>query len=167
MFWNKFHNWRIIKLGAINGILFGTLLELTLRARYSYGMYVFNQTPLPPDMHIQIAPYPFKWWYLPLLSLVLVTLASFLVNRYLAKYLKSSIWLWQVIGFVAVLEACVYSAITIWYQWYYSRFDFLGMDYLLHAIKSEQSICLRVLPVVLAFNLIFALMLRFRKARLP
>lgn len=161
MILRKLHNLSGVELGAISGMLFGILLESVLRSIYLYETHVQEQTLLPLDVHIQMMPYPSSWWYLPLFSLVLITLASFLVHRYFARHIKSSVWLWQVIGLVAVLEACLYSVIVIWYQWYHSQFDFLGIDYLV-LIKGDLRIILRVLPVVLGFNLLFALALRFR-----
>ncbi|MCA1592530.1 MAG: hypothetical protein LC754_07750 [Acidobacteria bacterium] len=155
-----------IILGAINGILFGMLLELIFRSIFLYEKYVQRQSPISPGLHIDMAPYPFSWWYLPVLFLVLVTLASLLVHRYLSSHIKSRIWLWQVIGFAAVLECCLYAAILSWYHWY-RGFAFLGVADLVQAMESGLKTCLLFLPVALVFNLLFAVGLRFRKVELP
>lgn len=155
-----------IKLGAINGILFGTLLELICRSIFFYERYVQERTPLSPGLNIDMAPYPFSWWYLPILFLVLVTMASFIVHRYLSARIKSHIWLWQVIGVVAVLECFLFAAILNWYHWY-RGFAFLGTEDLAQAVGSELKLCLLFLPVAILFNLLFAIGLHFRKVELP
>ena len=156
----------LVELGAINGILLGSLFELALRSIYLLERYSQERTPLPPDVHIQMASYPFAWWYLPLLSLVLVTLASFLVRRYLARRVTSAFLLWQVIGVMAVLGLCAYVIIVVWYRWYSSETILPAAEYLAHVLTTELGIVLRVTPFVLGFNLLFALALRSRKARL-
>jgi hypothetical protein len=158
--------WEAVKLGAINGLLFGTLSELIFRSMFLYERYVQHQTPISPGLHIQEAPYPFNWWYLPALFLVLVTLASLVVHRYLTQFIKSAVWLWLIIGIVAVFGCGIYAVIMAsWYQWR-SEFDFLGMDYLAQAIKSDLKICLLFLPIALAFNLLFSKVLCFWKVKL-
>ena len=160
-------SWEAIRFGAINGVLFGTSLELTLRLIFLYERHVQNQTPISPDPHIQMAPYPFNWWYLPALFLALVTLASFIVHRYLAQHIKSAMWLWQIIGIVAVVGCGLYAVIMIsWYQWR-SEFDFLGLGSLAPAIKSDLGLCLLFLPIAVAFNLLFSKVLRYWKVPLP
>jgi hypothetical protein len=155
-----------IKLGAINGILFGTLLELTFRSIFFYERHVQERMPISPGLNIDMAPYPFNWWYLPILFLILVTLASFLMHWYLSERIKSHLWLWQIIGFVAVLECCLYAAILNWYHWF-RGFDFLGTEDLAQAMGSDLKICLLFLPVAILFNLLFAIGLHFRKVELP
>jgi hypothetical protein len=154
-------------LGAVNGILFGASLELISRSIFLYEGYVQAQTPTPPDLHIQMAPYPFNWWYLPTLFLALVALASFIAHRYLAGRVKSALWLWQAIGIMAVAECGLYAVIMIvWYQWR-GGFGFLGMGYLAQAIKSDLKLCLVLLPLAVVFNLLFSKALRSWKVALP
>jgi len=159
--------WEAVKLGAINGILFGTLSELIFRSMFLYEGHVQNQTPISPDLHILMAPYPFNWWYLPALFLALVTLSSFIVHQYLAQHIKSVIWLWQIVGIVAVAGFGLYALIMIgWYQWR-SELDFLGIDSLAPAIKSDLGLCLLFLPIAVAFNILFSKVLRYWKVPLP
>lgn len=155
-----------IKYGAINGFLFGALAEMTLRSVSIYESYM--QTPLPPDVFIETVTYRFSWWYLPLLSTAFLTTASFLVHRYLSRYAKSIIWRWQVIAFVAALANCLYSVMIILYHWQSSeQSGLLGTEVLVHVISMDIRVLINTLPVLLAFNLIFALILQFRETRLP
>lgn len=157
--------WNAIRLGAINGITFGVFFEITLRSIFLYESYIQKQTSISSDMHIHTTSYPFSWWFLPILSLVFITLASFLANQYLAHRIKSIFWLWQIIGFIAVLECYLYGAIMSCWEWY--RFDFVYVEDVMRAMYGNLITCLRVLPIVLVFNLLFAIALRFRKPLLP
>ena len=158
----KSHNWNALELGAVCGLLFGILSEIIFRSIFLYEGYVH-----PPiksaEFSIDMAPYPFSWWYLPLLWLILVALASYFVHRYLARHIKSSIWLWQVVGIVAVLEGCSFSFILVVYGWY-SQFGHWEARVLWEGIIDstlrELKIGLFFLPFLLVFNLIFVMVLR-------
>jgi H+/Cl- antiporter ClcA len=87
-----------LQLGAINGLAFGILAEFVIRLIHGRERLLLRESSSDSGVTIETMPYPLSWWYLPLLSLVLVTLASVFVHRYLAHYLKSQIWRWQAIG---------------------------------------------------------------------
>jgi hypothetical protein len=166
MIWNRHRNLSVVELGAINGFVFGSLLELSLRAIYVYEAYMFAQTPLPTGLHICPTSYPFSWWFLPVFSFVLATLASYLTNRCFGQLIKSSFVLWQIVGFVAILGACLYSVVAVLYHWYFGEFNFLGIDYPADVIPTELIYVLRISPGVIFFNFLFARVLRLWKKRL-
>lgn len=167
MIWSKSHKLKVIALGAINGILFGVSMETVLRSLFLYEKYLRGKEPLSPNLHISYLPYPFNWWFLPLLSFVFVTLATFIVHRYFAQYIKSSIWFWQVVGVVAVLGLVVYSIPHSLYTWCFSIFDFSESYYSMEAIQQDLPILLIAFPSIALFNLLFALVLKWRKLNLP
>jgi hypothetical protein len=167
MILDKLRKMSLVELGAINGLLLGSLFELVLRSIYLLEEYSQEWAPLPPDVHIQMASYPFAWWYLPFLSLVLVTLASFCVRRYWTRRVISSVFLWQVIGALAVLGLFAYVVTVVWYKWYFSQPDLLATEYLAHVLRSELIPIVCAIPFVLGFNLFFALALRSLKPQLP
>jgi hypothetical protein len=155
----------LVELGALNGVLLGSLFELALRSIYIFE-HSRGQTLSDPGVHIQMASYPFAWWQLPFRSLVLVTLASLVARRYLARRATSSVFLWQVIGLLAVFGLCAYGVILGWYGWYVIGDSLPPTEYLAHVLMTEMSIILRVIPFVLGFNLLFAFALRPVKVQL-
>ena len=167
MILDKLHKMGLVELGAINGLLLGSLFELALRSIYLLERHSQERTPLPPDVHIQTSPYPFAWWYPPLLSLVLVTLSSFLASRYLARRVTSPVLLWQVIGVLTMLGLCAYVIIGVGYKWYSIEAVLPATEYLAHVLRTEMGIILCVSPFVLGFNLLFAFALRSRGGQLP
>ena len=160
---DKLRKMGLVELGAVNGVLLGSVFELALRSTYLLEKHLQERTPLPPDLHIQISPYPFAWWYLPFLSLVLVTLAGLSVRRYLAPNITSPFLLWQLIGGLAVLGLCAYAIIVICYNWYSTDTILSSTEYLAHVLTAEMGIILRVAPFVLGFNLLFAFALSSSK----
>ncbi len=151
-----------LELGALNGVIFGVLLEIAWHSLYLYEIYRTAQTPLPPDVHIQMAPYPFNWWTLPTLFLVTVSIASFLVHRYLSRHIKSSILLWQITGFVAIIACCLSSFVNIWYLWR-THPDLAGISFPMESFQSDIKMFLVLLPLLLVFNIVFVAVLRWRK----
>ena len=168
MIWNKSHKSKVIALGAINGILFGTMLETVLRSLFLYEKYLRDKRP-SGGFSISYSPYPFSWWYLPLLSFVFVTLATFIVHRYFSQYIKFSIWFWQTVGVVALLECAVYLILrSLYYHYlYFSEYDFLPIESLITGIESDLFMLLIASPIIAAFNLLFALVLKWRRINLP
>ena len=114
-----------------------------------------------------MAPYPFNWWHLPALFLTLATLASLSVHRCLAGHIKSAIWVWQIIGILAVAGCGLYAVIMVGWSRWRGGFGSLGVDYLAQAIKSDLKICLLFLPIALAFNLLFGRALGYWMVKLP
>ncbi len=167
MIWSKSHKLKVVALGAINGILFGTLVETVLRSLFLYEKYLRDKRPVSSNIHFSYLPYPFSWWYLPLLSFVFVTFATFVVHRYFAQHIKSSIWFWQVVGFVAVSGLVVYSIPHSLYNWCFSQFDFTKAYYSMEALQKDLLILLIAFPSIAIFNLLFALVLKWRKLNLP
>lgn len=156
---------RALELGALNGIIFGSLFEVTYRSLFLWETYRLKQTPAPEGLSIDLSPYPFRWWYLPVLSLVLVSLASLLVHRLLSRSIESTIWRWQIIGVVAVLGCFVYVCGMDGLRWY-AEFTYLGAGYLLDVVAGELRWLSFVLPLVLGYNLIFGAVLRSRNRAL-
>jgi len=161
-----FRKLNALELGAINGLIFGALLEIAWHSLYIYETYRDTQTPLPSDLHIQMAPYPFNWWTLLALFLITVSVASFLMHRYLSRFIKSSTLLWQIIGFVSILGCCVFSFIAIWKQWR-TREELSGLSFPMESFQSELRAFLTLLPLILVCNLIFVAVLRLRKVQSP
>ena len=167
MILSKSHKLKVIALGAINGILFGILMETVLRSLFLYEKYLRDKKPPLSNLNISYLPYPFNWWFLPLLSVVFVTLATFIVHRYFAQYIKSSIWFWQVVGIVAVLGLVVYSIPYSLYNWCFSKFSFPESYYSIEAMQQDLPIFLVAFPSIAVFNLLFALVLKWRNLNLP
>jgi 4-amino-4-deoxy-L-arabinose transferase-like glycosyltransferase len=151
--------WKVLELGARNGIMFGALFEVTYRTIYQWNNSQPERLiPGEPRLIIDLAPYPFRWWYLPLLSTVSVPLASLLVHRLLSRRTKSTILLWQLIGLVALLGVAIYGCSNIVYGLY--MHSHLEMDYFFwEAGLGLRLLLFPVLPLVMAYNLIFAVAL--------
>ncbi len=163
---NKSHKLKVIALGAINGLVFGTLLETILRSLFLYEKFLRNKKP-SGNFSISYLPYPFNWWFLPLMFFVAATFATFIVHRYFARFTKSNIWFWQIVGVGAVFGCAVYLTLSIFRFWYFSEYDFPIVESLKEDLKSDLFSLLVVLPFVAAFNLLFALVLKWRKLNLP
>ncbi len=121
MITEKLNKLPVIALGAINGILFGVLLEIVLRSAFLVETYLRTRKPAPVGVTICYFGY---WWYLPLLSFVTVTSATFIVHHFAAKYIKSTIWFWQILSVVIVLVFATFTIIYAFYNWYLESFEF-------------------------------------------
>ncbi len=158
----RFPYWKAIELGSLCGLLFGLLSEAILHSLFFYDSYAHPITS-PDNLNIDLTPYPFNWWYLPLLWLVLVALASYFAHWCFAGYIKSSIWLWQIIGLTAVFVGCLASFIIGSYSWYLRYPDWetrILLEGIINSTWGEVQIFLFFLPFLLAFNLMFVTVLR-------
>lgn len=157
----------VITLGAIDGILFGASLEILCRSIFLFEMYLRSGKPLPSGINISNTGYPFSWWYLPLLSTLTVTLAAFIVHRYVASIVKYSIWFCQIVGIVAVLESALLSIIFAVYNWYSIGIELIDLDSVIAVVKGDLFILFIEFPIIAVFNLLFALILKRLKTDLP
>jgi hypothetical protein len=154
-------------LGAINGILFGILSEVIWRIGFHIETYLRSREPLSSDFSICHLGYPFSWWYLPLLSFITVTSATFLVHHFAAIYVKSIIWFWQTVGIMTVLIFVLFSAMYAFYNWYLEGFEFNQLYSLILGVKSDFFFVFAAFPIIAIFNLLFALILKRLKTHLP
>lgn len=157
----------IITLGAINGILLGVFLEILFRSLFLLEVYLRPSDPSPRTITIPDPHYPFNWWYLPLLFFIAVTLATFVVDRFASGYLKSLIWFWQAVGVATSPVLALFSIIIAFYYWYLQSFDFTKLYSVKIAIKQDFLLSFLALPIIAAFNLLFALILKRLKTHLP
>jgi len=156
-----------VVLGAINGTLFGVLSEVILRIGFHIETYLRSREPLSSDVSICYFGYPFSWWYLPLLSFIAITSATFVVHHFAAIYVKSIIWFWQTVGIMTVLIFVLFSAIYAFYNWYLEGFEFNELYSLILAVKSDFFFLFAAFPIIAIFNLLFALILKRLKTQLP
>lgn len=164
---SKSHKLKIVALGAINGIIFGTSLEIVLRSLFLYEKYLRDKKP-STGFQINYSPYPFSWWFLPFSPFVFVTLATFIVRRYFAQYIKSTIWFWQIVGVIAVFGFAVYSTLFNFYYCYFNEeLDVMLIDSFMQTLQADLFMLLIAFPIVAAFNLLFALVSKWRKLNLP
>lgn len=167
MVWDKLHKISVVTLGAINGILLGILSEIVLRSAFLLEVFLRSREPLSPEISIDFLPYPFSWWYLPLLSLTSVTLATFIVHRFLIVYIKSSVWFWQMVGIVTIFICAIYSTIFFFYNWSISNFEFVELDSVVSALRGDLFILFVMFLIGAAYNLLFAFVLKRIKSHLP
>jgi hypothetical protein len=97
---------RASTLGAINGLLLGSMAELS-RQVYN-GQRELERLAANGGSIIDVSD-PIKDMPIVVLvsSVVFFTIASLLVHRYLANRLKTPILIWQIVGVVAVIGACL------------------------------------------------------------
>ena len=157
----------VIALGTINGILLGVFLETLCRSVFLFEMYLRSRKPLSSGINISYVGYPFSWWCLPLLSIITVTLAAFIVHRYVASIVKYSIWFWQIVGIVAVLECAVLSIIFAVYNWYSIWIELIDLDSVITTVEGDLFVLFIGFPIIAVFNLLFALILKRLKTDLP
>lgn len=155
--------WSAVKSGTINGLVAGAVIELSLRFVHVYQNWLYERTPLPDEMQIQMSPYPFRWWYLPLLSFVLVVPMSLLVQHFMSHHIKSPILLWQIIGLGSVLT--LYLSILISDVWN-AHFSIMGADYWLFAWSLNLMGWLSLVISVAVFNLLYSLVIQFIRYKL-
>ncbi len=106
--------WRVCLLGAINGVLFGAIIELLREWYFAYEWRLMvkefeqfgDDPPLTGD--------PLHWWAIPVLSTVAFAISSFLIHKFGANYLKFPLLLWQVIGVMAVTALNTFFRAVIW-----------------------------------------------------
>lgn len=142
----------VIKSGAIYGLTFGTLIEISLRLIYALERRMQEGVPLPSDTHIQIASYPFHWWYLPLISFTLLLPASILVHRYLGHYPTSPVWLWQATGFVGVFAFYLSTLINDSLN---AQFSTMGEDYWQFAWSMKPELWLVLILSTSVYSLVY------------
>ena len=166
MIWIKSHKLNVVALGATNGLLFGASVEIILRSLYFYEWYLHKK--YLPHLHIPL-PYGYPlddWWFLTILSFVCATAATFIVHRCFAQYIKSSVWFWQIVGVGALFVCAGYSMLYISYQ-VYLMFDVIEVNSVVSAIEGDLCALLLASPIVATFNLLFALVLKWRNLNLP
>ena len=144
-------------MGAFNGLALGVTAELVMRALYQYELSDAERTPADSQIVIDTIPYPFSWWYLPVLSFALVTIASVIAHRFLRPHVKSQIFLWPAIGALAVLELYL---ITAAIDWWNATNSPLQADYWQFAHSNKLFPWLLLVPGILVFNLLFGWLLR-------
>jgi len=106
---------------------------------------------------IDRAPYPFSWWYLPLLSALLVTVASVIVHRYLVPRLNLQISRWPAIGALAVFELYL---ITLAIDWWNASHSISREDYWQLAYSTKLFPWVLLFPSVIIFNLLFGWLIK-------
>lgn len=143
---------RVSKLGAIYGLIFGILTEILLRLVYIYQNQMLERVSLPSDTHIQMASYPFHWWYFPLLSFILLLPVSILVHNYLGLYTKSPVWFWPMTGLIGAL---VFYLSTLIYDSLNARFSVMGSDYWQFAWSMKLEIWLCLLLSISIYSLFY------------
>jgi hypothetical protein len=151
---NEHFLWHACKLGALNAILFGIITDLVLRMVYNYERTSLISLRTEVNLNIDLSPYPFQWWYLPLMSVALIIPATILVYRYLLSHLNSYLWLWQAVGIAAVFECYL---LTLTMDWWNAHFSEMGADYWAVAYSIKPVPWIFILPAVSVFNLLFAL----------
>jgi hypothetical protein len=140
---------RELRLGAINGLGFGVLAELSARGIFTFQRnLVEQQHPLGPDWHILRNPYPWEWWYLPLLFLALTSIATVLI--YARSKIKSVTWRWQLIGFLALIE--LYVGTLAWDLWNASRVKY---NYWEFAYSTTLLPWITLIPALIVYNFLF------------
>lgn len=148
------------QIGALNGLVLGVLAEILLRAIYYYEG-VRAGPVRTPEIIVDRIPYPFNWWYLPVLSLILVTVASVIGHRYLFPRLKPRVLRWPVIGLVAVAELYLFTLALDWWNAAHS-----AVPYWDYASSTNLFPWVLLIPAVILFNLLFGwLMTRFSLGR--
>lgn len=155
--------WRISKLGIVFGAIFGALTELSLRLAYVYERRIQEEVPLPVGMYIEMAGYPFHWWYLPLLSCALVIPASLLVHCYLLAYTKSPIWFWQTTGLTVTFALYL---LNLSNDMWNARLSDMGSDYWQFAWSFRPGLWLCLLLTMSLFSLVYALAEQLLKSTL-
>ncbi|HEY0078396.1 MAG TPA: hypothetical protein VGB73_07095 [Pyrinomonadaceae bacterium] len=95
-----FPRWRIVALGAINGLLFSFVVRAAMRIDFEYKQRELAEIAGREGVYICIAENPFKWWVIPLACIILFSLASYAAHRIYLKRIKSTILLWGIIGLV-------------------------------------------------------------------
>jgi len=101
-------------LGALNGLTFGVAAEFF---RQMYGDYQTRQVvqefeslgmspPLMTDM--------LHWWAIPISAAIAFIPISFIVYRFGARRLKSSLLIWQAIGVLGVLGWSILWQLILW-----------------------------------------------------
>src|SRR5215204_2289687 len=160
MFGDKIFNIPVIALGAINGILCGTVSEIVLRSLFLLERYFQSREPLPQGISISLMPYPFNWYALPLLFFVLGTIAVFIAHCCLARRIKSSVWYWQTVSVVSILLGVAYTTIGTFYYWFNSSRYPAGLEFVVNSIKFDLLLFLSIYLIIAAFNLLFALFLK-------
>jgi len=150
---NRFDGWQ---LGAINGLALGVVAELLMRTIYAYERSRGGPAA-GSEIIIDRMPYPFSWWYLPLLSLVLVTVASVIVHRYLLPHLRSQISRWPAIGALAIFELYL---ITLALDWWNASHSISREDYWQFAYSTKLFPWVLLIPGVIIFNLLFGWLIK-------
>lgn len=92
--------WRGFILGLINGLVAGGVAYTLLWLLVEY------QNSRPSDhIHTSVG---IKWWGLPFIGGVAVSIASMVVHRFLVGRVKSVVCLWQYVAVVSVLFGYVF-----------------------------------------------------------
>ena len=164
----KLHKIPVPVLGSINGLLVGIFSEIVFRSVFLLEKnYLRPQAP-SGGFQIQYSPYPFNWWFLPIVLFVTVTLATIIVHYSLSRFTKSPIWFWQIVSIVTVpIVLAIYLAIYVFYLWEFIISGISELDSLITAIKGELPILLVIFLIIVVFNLLFALVLKRLKTHLP
>jgi hypothetical protein len=141
---------REIALGALNGLGFGVLAELSVRGLYTYEKALAAQHPLGPDWDILMSPYPWAWWYPPLLSVVFTSIATLFVCWFWRSRIKSLTLRWPLVGFLAVFE--FYLMTLAWDFWNASSVKY---NYWEFAYSTKLFPWIILVPALLAYNFLF------------
>lgn len=96
-----FPRWRIVALGALNGLIFSFIVKVAMRIDYEYTQRELAEIASRDGVYICITENPFKWWVIPSACIILFSLASYAVHRIYAKRIKSPILLWGIVGLIA------------------------------------------------------------------
>jgi len=142
---------RTVGLGVINGLSFGILAEVVMSLLYEYEIGLGGRTD--PATTIDMAPYPWAWWYLPLISTLLVTTATFVVHCFLGRRIKSPFWFWEAVGLFSVAGLYL---LTLSVDWWNARSSSLKADYWQFAPSLKLAPWILLVPALLVFNLLFA-----------
>lgn len=137
-------------IGAVNGLILGTLVEIALRLLYSLDGYLQDQTPLPYGMSISYAPYPFRWWWFPLIGVIMfapaATVTQWLFFGHTTRYQGAVI-----AGCIVIGEFYLFN--LVWDLWLVMTSD-MGTDYWRYALSNKPRLWVVLIPFVLMFSLL-------------
>lgn len=153
----------VIKSGAIYGLTFGALAEISLRLIYTLERHTQEAASFPPDVHIQMTSYPFQWWYVPLLSFTLLLPARVLTCRYLSRYITPPIWRWQATGFVGVF---VFYLLTLISDLWNARLSIMGADYWQFAGSMNPGLWVALTLGISAYSFAYGSIRKYLRKRL-
>lgn len=93
-----FPRWRVVALGAINGLIFSLIVKVAMRIDYEYSQRELAVLASRTGTYIDITENPFKWWVIPSACIILFSLSSYVVHLIYARRIKSPIVLWGIVG---------------------------------------------------------------------
>ena len=177
MIWRKIQNLDLVKLGAINGLIFGSIilsifLSFCLYLGYLEYLESLNSSSTNFNSVRLLKCSSYDLWFFPLLTLTLVATASLFIKQFVPQLTKFSIFIWQVVGLITSFELYVFGvAHSLLGELKnceinnYNVFRCENLDIWHYLLPRQENLI--ILLVILAYNLVFALLLRCLKKDLP